>query len=155
VKSNFSLKPAVPRKSLLLIAGIVWASAGIILLYKSILFFPKDHIHLAWSALSFAVVFIFFFWMLFLRVSRKHSERIKNLSSPHPCLFAFFSYRSYLLMFFMIGLGILMRRLGWIPAYILSPLYAGIGLPLLLSATRFWWLFFFEKSFPKEVSKNK
>jgi len=56
-----------------------------------------------------------------------------------PCFFSFFNLRSYLLMAIMITGGISLRKLHVIHPEILYTFFLSMGLPLLISAYRFFY----------------
>jgi hypothetical protein len=135
-------KPGVPKRYLLLVAGIVWTIAGTILLTKGasyVLQFSNFKI------LRFIIAFLFgigFYWVLFTRISLKHINRIKSIDIVKPCIFSFFNFKSYLLVALMISMGIVLRKTEWINHDLLFTFYMGMAIPLLLSAARFYYAWF-------------
>lgn len=67
-----------------------------------------------------------------------HIKRLVEFRKERYCIFSFFSVRSYLLMFIMISMGILLRKSELIEVGHLAFLYMMMGVPLLLSAIRFY-----------------
>jgi hypothetical protein len=134
-----SIKPEIPRRYLLFIAAIVWTFAGGMLLYKgSTIFF--SYRNFLWVRLIFSTIGgVAFYFVLFSKISFKHTRRIVNLKSDRPCLFSFFNIKSYILMTAMITSGILLRESGIIAPEYLSILYITMGIPLFLSAFRFYY----------------
>lgn len=135
-------KPGVPKRYLLLIAGIVWTIAG------SILFIKGSNYVLQFShykTFRFIIAIIFgisFYWILFTRISLKQINRIKAIDIIKPCLFSFFNFKSYILMALMISMGIILRKTNLINHDILYTFYIGMGIPLLLSAARFYFAWY-------------
>ena len=70
---------------------------------------------------------------LFNKLVKKNIIRIKNLPEKSNILY-FQSLKSYILIAFMIGLGITMRKSGLVPDYILCPMYITIGVALFTSS---------------------
>jgi hypothetical protein len=140
VDKNFiqQIKPGVGKRYLLFIAAIAWTFAGGMLLFKGINFFFKDTFHilirLAFSGIGGALFYIF----LFSKISRKHTLRILNLKPELPCAFSFFNLKGYLMMTIMISLGVFLRKSGVVPIKYLAILYVTMGIPLFLSAFRFY-----------------
>lgn len=137
-----SLTPRVPKNYLLLIAAMVWSFAGGMLLFRGYLFsedFPENRIIKTIGCLVGGIVF---FILLFQKISRKHMNRIQNLSPDRPCVFSFFSFKSYLMMGFMISGGIFLRKSGVVSAEYLALIYITMGIPLLMSSFRFYANFF-------------
>jgi len=75
----------------------------------------------------------------FLKIVDKNLGRIKTLN-PETCVFAFLSWKSYLLVLIMISMGIMLRH-SQIPRNILSVIYIGLGLALILSSIRYLRVF--------------
>lgn len=77
--------------------------------------------------------------LLFAKISGKHIRRIRGLNIPYPCAFSFFNLRGYLMMAMMITGGIMLRRFDVINKEWLYNFYVAMGVPLLISATRFFY----------------
>lgn len=134
-----SLKPDLPRRYLLFIAAIVWTFAGGMLLFKGTTLFV-DYRNFFWLRLiSSTIGGILFYLVLFSKISFKHTRRIVNLKNDNPCLFSFFNLKSYIMMTVMITSGILLRKSGLIAPEYLAILYITMGIPLFLSAFRFYY----------------
>ena len=134
----YSLKPGVPKRWLLLVAALVWTFAGGMLLGKGFSHLLRFSGNLL---IRFSVAFavgLLFFQVLFARISLKHINRIKTLDVVKPCIFSFFNFRSYILMGLMITMGIMLRHLSFINKDFLYTFYVAMGIPLLLSAARFY-----------------
>jgi len=134
-------KPAVDRHVLLLLAGGMWMAVGAVLLMiscswlrfclgKGVFFFAGIGIAAALAISRFG----------FLRIVDKNVRRILSMEGKR-CAFSFISWKSYLLVFVMVAMGITLRR-SPIPKSYLSVLYTGIGLALILSSVRYWKVFF-------------
>ncbi len=126
-------KPAVPRRVLFFVAGTVWLFAGGMLIWRG-----EDW--LRGRLLPFGLALLggaLFFRLLFLRIARRHIERIRTLPNSHPCLFSFLNWRGYILMIAMISSGMLLRTTHLVPSGVLGTLYVSMGTPLVLSSLRF------------------
>jgi len=136
------LTPRVSKHYLLLVAALVWTFAGGMLLFRGFTF--NETLPRHWFIELIAGIFagLLFFRFLFNRISSKHVFRIQNLAIEHPCLFSFFNFRSYLMMFSMITLGIVLRKSGFVSPEFLSLMYITMGIPLLMSSLRFYQTFF-------------
>lgn len=136
-----SIKPGVPKRILLIVAAIVWTFAGGMLIYKAFSFIRgTESIELKIAVGLFGG--IIFYLLLFANISKKHTIRIMELENEKPCVFSFFSLRSYILMVIMISGGIFIRNSGYIPMEYLSVFYLTMGTPLFLSAFRFYYFGF-------------
>lgn len=136
------IKPGVPKRLLMFMAAIVWTFAGGMLLFKGSVFLEQTS---QYSLLKIGLSIIggaLFYWFIFSRISLNHALRIVNLKQENPCLFSFFSIKSYIIMIIMISLGVFLRTSGIVPVAYLAVLYLTMGIPLFLSAFRFYYFGF-------------
>ena len=136
------LTPRVSKHYLLFIAALVWTFAGGMLLFRGFTLNKTLPQHWVVELIAVLIAGLLFFRLLFNRISSKHVLRIQKLPIEHPCLFSFFNVRSYLMMFFMITLGIALRKSGFVSPEFLSLMYITMGIPLLMSSLRFYQTFF-------------
>lgn len=133
---NERFKPAVPKKVLLLIAGVMWCCVGIMLVSMAVhwLYLYEG------SPLLFAVPGIIAALIIhhfgFLKIVDKNLGRIERLSG-RPCVFSFISWKSYFIIIIMVTMGITLRHSSIQKQY-LSVIYIGIGLALFLSSIRYF-----------------
>ena len=140
------IKPGVPRRSLLLIAGFAWSIAGGILITRSLVHLIGVNHHLLLEII-FGIAFgAMFYILLFARISKKHITRINLIEINNPCFFSFFNFRSYLLMTIMISGSIALRLSGLINQEIIYTFFLCMGIPLLVSAWRFFYSYVKNKS---------
>ena len=131
-------KPSVSKRSLLLVAGFAWTIAGGMLISRALLALWTIH-HYMWMEILAGIAFgIVFYLLLFARISKKHITRITLITIDNPCFFSFFNVRSYLMMVIMITTGVVLRKLDIINREILYTFYLTMGIPLLVSAYRFF-----------------
>lgn len=133
------LKPGIPKRYLLFVAALMWTFAGGMLFFRgfSMLFlFPRMLLIKIIGSLSAGLVF---YKMMFSKISLKHTQRILKIEIEKPCFFSFFNFRSYIMMIVMISMGITLRTTGIVPIEYLSILYVTMGIPLTLSAVRFYY----------------
>lgn len=131
-------KPAIPKRYLMFVAAIVWFFAGGMLLYKGFSYVDYSQSFLIFKLIISVVLGLLFFMLLFSKIAAKHVSRILNIKHEKPCLFSFFNWKSYFMMGSMITLGILLRVFKIVPIELLSFFYLVMGIPLLLSAFRFF-----------------
>ena len=127
MKRVLSLPPRVPKIALLLVAGIVWGFAGVKILSIGI---PDMVSTWVWPALNLAAaaaVFLLFFFLIFRRMVRKHRGRIMGYDPEKVFLLAFFDWKGYLIMGFMMTFGIVLRGLQVVPPLYLGTFYTGLG----------------------------
>ncbi len=129
----------VNKRILLFIAAFVWTFAGGMLLFKGFSFMNNIRNDLWIKLLPSIAGGLLFYQVMFSKISRKHVSRILNLKEEKNSIFSFFSMKSYILMAVMISAGITLRKTGIVPASYLSIIYITMGIPLLLSAFRFYY----------------
>jgi len=133
------LKPKIPKRYLFFVAALVWTFAGGMLLYKGISLLSNIKDFLLLKIIISSIGGILFYWLLFSKISLKHTNRIINLNIDKPCLFSFFDFKSYILMTIMITSGILLRKSEILSPEYLAILYITMGIPLFLSSLRFYY----------------
>ena len=134
-----SMKPAVSKRTLLFIAAVAWTIAGGVLLFKGISILYTIT-RFTWLILvTSSIGGTLFYIILFSKISLKHTRRIMAMKIEKPCLFAFFSFKSYFLMTIMITSGILLRKSGILSPPYMAVIYITMGIPLFLSAFRFYY----------------
>ena len=132
-------KPEVPRRVLPLIAGFMWCGVGTML---SVMAFRwlSDYSGNVWLFAVSGAAFAFIMRRFsFLKIAEKNLDRIAVVPTWR-CIFSFISWRSWLLVAFMITLGITLRQ-SPMPKEYLAVIYMGIGLGLLLSGIRYFRYF--------------
>ena len=132
-------KPSVGKHNLLFIAGLAWSTAGGILAGRGLIFLILHGQYLGWRLAGGLVFGMIFYVLLFAKISRQHIKRIHKLNIPYPCAFSFFNLRGYMLMAIMISGGIMLRRFDMIGKEWLYNFYVTMGMPLLVSASRFFY----------------
>ena len=129
----------VGNRTLLGIAGLVWLAAGVNILrigVKSVFAVIGGGIgRTALMALLAAAIFCAFHWM-FSRIVTKHTARIRAYETKQP-FWKFFDGKSWLLMAFMMTLGITLRRVGHLPEFFFAFFYTGLGAALSIAGIRF------------------
>lgn len=134
--SNFlnKFKPGAPKIWIVILGAVVWLFAA----YR-ILKIASENIHTGtgdeWLAyiIGFAG-FIPFFLLVFRKVSKRYFFRIINHKQTKPCLFAFFDLRGYIMMSFMIAMGIAFHHMKLIPPQYKGIFLVSLGLSLFASS---------------------
>jgi hypothetical protein len=133
--------PAVDKKILVLLAGLMWCGVGIMLMTFAITWLTiySGQGKLIYYLTGFlAAIAIHLFG--FLKIANKNLRRLLPLTEK-KCLFSFMTWRSYIIVLIMVSMGIALRH-SPIPKQYLSVLYNGIGLALFLSGIRYFRFFF-------------
>lgn len=127
--------PKINKSNLLLLASLIWfiAGANVINSGLKILQYQIKTFNIIWAT----IVFLFFFIMIFSKIVKKHTIRIIGYKNDKIEIYKVFDMKSYCVMFFMISLGIVLRRLNIIQYQYLGSIYLGIGFALLSAAISF------------------
>ncbi|MEI7595274.1 MAG: hypothetical protein WCK02_05955 [Bacteroidota bacterium] len=141
-----SLTPRIAKRYLLFIAAFMWTFASGMLLFKGITFGLDFQRFLILKTCIGIIGGIAFYVLLFSKISLKYILRIINLNESKPCIFSFFSFKSYFMMFIMISIGILFRKSGIISLEYFSVFYIVMGIPLFFSAIKFYYYAIYYKS---------
>lgn len=141
--------PVVDKKVLVLLAGTMWCGVGIMLISFAVswLSFYSGREEVLFFSAGFLVAMPVHHFG-FLRIADKNLNRLLALTEKR-CVFAFMTWKSYLIVLVMMSMGIALRHSA-IPKRYLSVLYNGIGLALFLSGIRY--LRFFYKLLTTEES---
>lgn len=136
------LTPRVNKRTLLIIAALVWLMAGTMVLSLGLEVILKEQKYVIVSLIVAVIVFYIFFNFIFKKMVSKHRDRISSKEQDKLCLFSFFDVKSYLIMAFMMTLGISIRSMSFINPVYWAPVYVGIGSALFLAGVLFFreWL---------------
>ena len=120
----------------LFVAGAIFGIPGIIITIKGIgaALSLSGTGKLWWTCLIAAMVLAGFLAM-FTRIVRRYSERI--LALPDKNVFKTFSAKGYVLILFMMCLGMVLKRIPGIPTEFYASFYPGLGLALIVAAIEF------------------
>ena len=133
------IKPSVTKHNLLFIAGLAWTTAGGILAGRGLTYLVQNSNYQFWRLAGGLILGGIFFILLFAKISGRHIKRIHGLNIPYPCAFSFFNLRGYIMMAIMISGGIMLRSFDVINKEWLYNFYIAMGVPLLISASRFFY----------------
>ena len=128
-----ALNPSVPRAWLMLIAGLLWCAVGVVLWVRALGWLRDLHAAMLLPILLGSALGVIAHLTMFVRIARKNLRRLRALPS-RACVFAFQAWRSYLVIAFMIALGLALR-ISPMPKHVLAVLYTAIGSALILSGS--------------------
>lgn len=131
--------PVVNKKYLLLPAGFMWMVVGIMLCSMAFRWLLKASDPYPF-ALTGVIAGVIIYRFGFIRLAKRNIDRISALEGRH-CLFSFITLRSYILVIFMIAVGITLRH-SHIHKDWLSIIYNGIGIGLAISSISYFKAFF-------------
>ncbi|MEG0441900.1 MAG: hypothetical protein RR544_06335, partial [Oscillospiraceae bacterium] len=122
----------VKKRALPAIAGTVWLIAGFNVARLGVLDYGKlpkiTPLQVLLSLLVFAV-----FGIMFYKMTVKHTLRIAGYPEIKRPFWNFFDLKSYCIMAFMMGGGILLRSSGLVPPVFIAVFYTGLGCALALA----------------------
>lgn len=128
----------VAKEKLLLIAGFVWLAAGLNIAILGVSAFTEMGEHAMLALVPAAIVaFTVFHAGMFSKLVSKHAGRIEAMEEDHVPFWKFFDTKGYLIMAFMMTMGIGLRSSGIVPTWFIAFFYAGLGIALALSGCCF------------------
>jgi len=119
--------PTVPKRYLLLLAGLIWLAAGTNILLIGVSNFAQGWDGNFLYGLLAIAVFTVFAVLIFFPMVRKHHTRIMSLPKEQAPIFQFLDRKSYIIMFFMMTGGLSLRNAHVAPPILIGWLYTGIG----------------------------
>ena len=125
---------SVKKRTLLLIAGIVWFIAGFNIVRLGLLSYFLIQSH--WYTYVSSVIIFLLFGMMFFKMSIKHTKRIVSYEDYRP-FWHFFDLKAYIIMAFMMSMGIGFRMLGIFSNIFVAYFYSGLGSALVLAGVVF------------------
>lgn len=127
-------KPAVSKRVLCFTGAALWAFAAYRVLKITFRAISLTDVP-AWIVVISGLLGLYiFFSLVFKKVTRRNVQRIYALKSEKPCIFAFIGWKTYLIIFFMIGLSVLVEQFKLMPDWIEGIFFIALGGSLLLSA---------------------
>lgn len=124
----------VKKRTLLIIAGIIWLIAGFNVARLGVISYGL--IDIKWYYYLLSVVVFCLFGTMFFMMSRKHTRRIKSYEEYKP-FWNFFDLKAYIIMAIMMGGGIGLRAAGIFPNVFVAFFYSGLGFALALAGVIF------------------
>lgn len=132
----------VSKQTLLITAGVIWIIAGVNVLKIGITTWiqtPQDWLFRIGEA---TLVFLLFFIFIFGKLYYKHTQRIERKTKEKHCPFSFFDIKGWIVMTFMIALGVTIRAFHLLPDKFIAVFYTGLSIALIATGIRFlifWW----------------
>jgi hypothetical protein len=152
-----SLKPAVTKLWLIALAGLMWTAVGMMLCRLAYNWLAVINRGMATVLGLFGVVMaVAAYCFVFSKIAQKNIKRLRLLTE-RTCVFAFHTWKGYLIIGFMITLGIILRNSA-IPKQYLAILYTIIGGAIFLSSFHYygllWKLVVQKKPDQSEISQH-
>lgn len=128
----------VAKRHLLLTNAIIWGAPGIKILLTGIqsylaLWPSRNIIFLALGTVLVLAGFI----AMFRKIVKKYSDRIMDFPEEKKSIFAFLSTKGYILIIFMMCLGISLIFIPGVPTEFFASFYCGLGPALIIAAAQF------------------
>lgn len=131
----------LPKNQLILIAGVVWCLAGAMVtavgLPLEFSLAPSDVLLLPLSG----AIFLAFYFLVFSRLVRRHTSRIRAHREDRLPFWRFFNASSWAVMAVMMGGGMALRLSHVMPDWFIAFFYSGLGIALFLCGLRFVGVF--------------
>ena len=147
-----SLKPAVTKSWLIAVAGLTWTGIGMMLCRLAYVWLAVINRGMAASlGLLGIAMAVAAYRFGFSRIAQKNIKRI-SLLVEKTCIFAFQTWKGYLIIGSMIILGTILRNSA-IPKQYLAIAYTTIGGAIFLSSFHYYgllWKMVVQKSSPQE-----
>jgi hypothetical protein len=147
------MRPLVSRHWLFALAGVMWSAVGIMLIWRAWIWLSA--MEPAWAigiVVAGAVIAFAFYYFMFTKTVAKNIRRMCGLPDPVGLL-AFNTPKGYVLIIFMIGLGITLRH-SPLDRRLLALVYVGMGGALFLASLHFYGQFHRVKVKQKSCSEE-
>lgn len=125
----------VKKHHLLFFACIVWMIAGFNVLKIGIESYNEYRTILNYGLTI--LVFLIFWFMVFYKLTVKHTTRIQGYEEEKQFFYKFFDLKSFFIMAFMISFGIIIRTFHLFPERFIAVFYTGLGAALFLAGVLF------------------
>ena len=140
----------VHREHLLLMQVLCWLGPGIKIFttgVKALTDVSASHPGRVWWLALIAVAVTVAFSLMFNNFVKRYTRRILDFPERKKSLFAFFDLHGYILIFFMMGLGISLKFIPGMPAEFFAGFYPGLGAALIIAGFRFFssWVAIFNR----------
>lgn len=99
----------IKKQNLLLLASLVWMIAGFNVLRIGIETYAEYQTVI--NYIVTIIVFLLFWFMVFYKLTNKHTIRIQGYEEEKQLFYKFFDLKSFLIMAFMISFGIIILSL--------------------------------------------
>ena len=123
------------KRGLYLLSALLWSFASYKILGKGLPALMSCH---RWWVIILCILICTGFIMMFHKVSGNYINRIKDLEGERFAPWRFMSLKGYLVIGFMMTLGIVCGRIPGMPVEFFAALYPGLGSGLLYGALKFY-----------------
>jgi len=130
----------VNKEHLLLMQVLCWLGPGVKIFITGIqaqLTVHALHPERTWWLILIALAVVLCFSKMFDNFIKRYTARILNFPERKKSLFAFFDLHGYILIFFMMGLGISLKFIPGMPTEFFAGFYPGLGAALSIAGIRY------------------
>ena len=128
----------IRTSGLLAVNGLMWTAIGTKITVTGVSSYLKmGAMPALWWMIPLSVLVFAGFYAMFTGVVRKYTARILAMPEPKQPVYKTFSLKGYLIIAFMIGLGITLKHIPGIPTSFFAWFYCGLGPGLLSAGIRF------------------
>ncbi|MFT4073686.1 MAG: hypothetical protein QM654_17395 [Dysgonamonadaceae bacterium] len=127
----------IKKRNLIIAAGCMWLIAGVNVFHIGVQVWEIQKTK-PWLHFFGAIATFLFFGIIFNKSYNKNVNRIHLMDNPRNPL-SFFDLKGWLIIIFMMTLGITVRYFGLLPVSFIAPFYQGLGLCLAIYGGRFIW----------------
>ena len=128
----------IATDKLLLVAGIIWAIAGVNIALIGIGAYWHDW---GWAVIALLVativIFVLFHLFVFNKMVGKHADRIMSYEEDRSAVWKFFDTKGYIIMAIMMGGGIGLRSSSVLPEWFIAFFYTGLGVAHMIAGASF------------------
>ena len=142
----------VKKHNLLLLACMVWLIAGFNILRIGVEVYA-DYRTLFNFFLS-VVVFLIFWFLVFYKLTLKHTHRINGYEIEQQFFLKFFDIKSFCIMAFMMTFGIIIRTFHLMPDRFIAVFYTGLGAALFMAGCLFGWNYYITRKGAEHMKVN-
>jgi len=126
-----------PKWLLLASNSVLWGAPGINILLTGIKTRKELDNPNLWVAGGIALLVFIAFHFMFTAIVKRNSRFVKDQKGDRAPFWKMMPVRTWIVLFFMMGLGIFLKVSGVAPAYFTTIFYTGLGLALIEAAVRF------------------
>lgn len=130
----------IKKTFLFILAGALWVFAGTMVASVGIKALQSDFKPLA--VILAMVIFAIFFTFIFSKMVNKNERRIMGNTEARMPFYKFVDNKTYIIIAFMMSLGIVLRKSGLLPIFFFEFFYTGLGLALIVGGIKSLILFF-------------
>ena len=131
----------VNKEHLLLMQVLFWLVPGIVITRKGILammIVSEVHPERVWWLTLIAIVVVVSFSLMFNGFIIRYTNRILNFPTRRKSLLAFLDLHGYILITFMMCLGICLKYIPCLPQEFFAGFYPGLGVALSIAGIRYF-----------------